>query len=385
MGEYLDSSIRIQDYALWDIMKEKRNVFSFDLEITARCNNNCKHCYINLPAGDSNAKDRELSIEEISRIADEAIELGAIWVLITGGEPLLRKDFSEIYMLLKQKGLLVSVFTNATLIRKEHVDLFLKYPPRDIEISVYGATEDIYDRLTGIPGSFSAFRNGLFLLVDNGVRVRLKAMAFKSTYHEMQEISEFCRRYTKDYYRFDPLLHLRFDRNERRNAEIMAERLSPEEIVMVERSDQERFDSLNKGCDKLINEGFCNNNCNHLFHCGAGNGSFSVSYTGKLRLCSSLWTPETLYDLRSGTVRDAWENHIPKVRDLRSKNPEFLEKCRRCPIINLCLWCPAHAYLEKGAMDAYAEYFCRVAHARAEALGYRGKSQLSSEETVKAL
>ena len=60
---------------------------------------------------------------------------------------------------------------------------------------------------------------------------------------------------------------------------------------------------------------------------------------------------------------------MPHVRDLRGCNPEFLEKCRRCALVNLCLWCPAHAALETGAMDDWVEYFCQVAHARAAALG----------------
>jgi sulfatase maturation enzyme AslB (radical SAM superfamily) len=53
---------------------------------------------------------------------------------------------------------------------------------------------------------------------------------------------------------------------------------------------------------------------------------------------------------------------------MTSVAPEFLEKCRSCPIINLCLWCPAHAYLEKGRLDAWCDYFCQVAHARAAAI-----------------
>lgn len=369
MTDYIGLESRIQDFSLWDTMKEKRKVFSFDLEVTARCNNECGHCYINLPAGDRKAKEKELTLAEISRIADEAIALNAVWVLITGGEPLLREDFPDIFLLLKRKGLLVSVFTNATLIRKEHVDLFLKYPPRDIEVSVYGATKETYEKVTNKPGSFSAFQRGLSLLVDGGVKVRLKAMVMRSNVHEIAEISEFCRRYTKDYYRFDPLLHLRFDGDLARNQKIISERLSPQEIVAIERGDAERFESLSKNCDKLINEQFCNYCCDHLFHCGAGNGSFSVSYDGNLRLCSSLWAPQTTYSLRSGTLKEAWEEHIPRVRNLRSKNPEFLQKCRKCPIINLCLWCPAHAFLETGSMDAYVEYFCQVAHARAAALG----------------
>ena len=372
MTEFIGPITRIQDFSLWDKMKSERRVFSFDLEITARCNNDCNHCYINLPAADRKAREQELTLDEINRIADEAVALGAVWVLITGGEPLLREDFTDIYLALKRKGLLISVFTNATMIQKEHVDLFLKYPPRDIEVSVYGATKETYEKVTGRPGSFYAFERGLKLLVDSGVRVRLKAMALRSNLHELPVISEFCRKYTKDYYRFDPLLHLRFDGNAARNAGIIAERLTPEEIVAVERADSERFNSLTKSCDKLINEDFCHTGCDHLFHCGAGNGSFSVSYDGKFRLCSSLWAPETMYDLRTGTVKDAWVHTVPRVRDLRSADPEFLKTCRRCPLINLCLWCPAHAYLETGAMDAYVEYFCQVAHARAAALGYKG-------------
>jgi len=126
-------------------------------------------------------------------------------------------------------------------------------------------------------------------------------MALRSNHDELATISEFCRAHTKDYYRFDPLLHLRFDADAARNAEIIAERLTPDEIVAIERADSERFGALEKNCGKLINEEFCHNGCDHLFHCDAGNGSFSVSNDGRFRLCSSLWAPETLYNLRTGT------------------------------------------------------------------------------------
>ena len=110
--------------------------------------------------------------------------------------------------------------------------------------------------------------------------------------------------------------------------------------------------------------------CDHLFHCGAGQGSFTVSYDGVFRLCSSLWHPDCIYDLRRGSLREAWEKLVPRVRARRSQDREFLEKCRACSLVNLCLWCPAHAHLETGRLDAWVEYFCRVAQARARALGY---------------
>lgn len=360
--------VPLPEFSLWEKFKSERNLISFDLEITARCNNNCRHCYINLPVKDKEAEKKELSFEEIKRIVDEAVSLGALWCLITGGEPLLREDFFDIYFYLKKKGLLVSVFTNAILITDKHINFFRKYPPRDIEVTVYGVTKETYERVTRKPGSFAAFMRGLNLLLENNIKVRFKAMALRSNVQELPHIAQFCRQRTKDYFRFDPFLHLRFDGNLEKNEGIKSERLSPEEIVAVEKADSERFNALEKGCAKLINPEFAHFGCNHLFHCGTGNGSFTVSYDGFFRLCSSLYYPDCIYDLKKGSLTEAWQNFVPRVRDMRSNRKEFLEKCRVCALINLCIWCPAHAHLETGKLDRPVDYFCEVAHARAEAL-----------------
>jgi radical SAM protein with 4Fe4S-binding SPASM domain len=291
--------------------------------------------------------------------------MGTLACLITGGEPLLRRDFEDIYLSLKRKGLLVSVFTNATIITTEHIKLFREYPPRDMEVTVYGVTKETYESVSQIPGSFSAFMKGLDSLIESGIRVRLKAMAMRSNVHELPQISKFCREKTKDFFRFDPLLHLRFDRDEKLNAIIRAERLSPEEIVVIEKADNERFDSLMKNCDKLIFPTAPIHNCDHIFRCGAGNWSFSISYNGLFRPCSSLWHPECVYDLKHGSLKEAWEKFIPTILDKKSQRRELHEKCGRCNVINLCLWCPAHAYLETGELDLPVDSFCEIAHARA--------------------
>jgi len=373
MSQTFATLASLSDFALWERMREKRVPFSFELEVTARCNNDCRHCYINLPAGDRAAREAELSVAEIGDIAEQAVALGALWCLITGGEPLLREDFFELYLALKRKGLLVSVFTNACLVTEEHVRFFRRYPPRDLEVTVYGVNPETYERVTRRPGSYAAFRRGLDLLLGSGVKVRLKAMALRSNAHELPAIARFCRERTKDYFRFDPLLHLRYDRDPRRNEEIRAERLSPEEIVAIEQADEERAGALVRSCDSLIVPEFAHRRCDHLFYCGTGTGSFTVSYDGLFRLCSSLWHPDCLYDLRKGSLAEAWYRFVPQVREMRSTDRQFLERCRPCPLVNLWLWCPAHAYLESGRMDAWCEYFCQVAHARAKAILERAR------------
>jgi radical SAM protein with 4Fe4S-binding SPASM domain len=377
------NTIEIQDLSLWEKKAaHPRSLYAFELELTARCNNNCRHCYINLPANDQEAKAQELTLAEIEDIADQAVDLGALWVLLTGGEPLLRPDFPEIYLMLKRKGLLVSVFTNATLVNPTHIELFKRYPPRDIEVTIYGVSQASYEAVTRLPGSYAAFRRGLQLLFETGVRIRLKAMVLHSNLHEIDAMAAFGRQYTKDYYRFDPLLHLRFDGDPQRNADIISERLTPEEVVALEQRDPERFAAMEKNCDNLINEDLTHISGNHLLLCGAGNGSFAVGYDGTFRLCFSLWAPGTTVNLRQVSLREAWEKWVPAVRDLRSDNLRFLETCRKCPLVNLCLWCPAHAYLETGAMDGETPYFCQVAHARATAL--QAKMSQSRQETTDA-
>ena len=368
MSDSYSTSIDLPDFSLWQDIRDKRIPLAVIWELTARCNNDCRHCYINLPGGDRRAQQRELSVDEIKTIADEAAALGSLWCLLTGGEPLLRPDFDEIYRYLKSKGFLVSVFTNGCLIDDSHIQLFRAFPPRDIEITVYGASAATYERISQKPGSFAAFQRGLARLQAGGVKFRLKAMALRSNFAEMPAIAAFCREHTKDFFRFDPQLHLRFDGNTVRNALIQAERLSPRQIVELEVQDPQRMVALEKSCRETVFDRSANpQDC--LIQCGAGNKSFTIGYDGVFRLCSSLCHPDCVYSLRQGTLSDAWHNFVPRVRAMTSQHSCFLENCRRCSLLNLCLWCPAHAYLETGKLDRPVDYFCRVTHARAKALG----------------
>ncbi|MCK4338325.1 MAG: radical SAM protein [Candidatus Aminicenantes bacterium] len=360
------TSVSLPEYFLWEKMEKAHNLISFDWDMTARCNFNCRHCYINLPMGDKEAKARELSPDIFSRIADKAVSLGALWCLLSGGEPLLRKDFSEIYMSLKKKGLLISIFTNASLITHDHIELFKKFPPRDIEVTVYGVTEDTFERVTRTQGAFKSFLKGVDLLLEGDINVRFKAMALRSNLHEIPEIARFCRERTKDKFRFDPFLHLRYDGNSFRNREIRSERLTAEDIVELEEADPERFSELKKECRGVLSESRNQSETSELFFCGAGMRSFSLSYDGIFRLCSSLWHPECLFDLKQGNLSEAWNKVVASVRMMRSGRKEFLQRCASCSLFNLCMWCPAHAYLESGKMDLPIEYFCDIAHKRVE-------------------
>ena len=368
MNESFVSHRDLSDFGLWDKTGNRRIPLSFDIEITARCNNNCRHCYINLPGSDETAREKELTPHEIGELAKEAVSLGSLWCLISGGEPLLRDDFEEVYIALKKAGLLVSVFTNATLITDNHIKLFKKYPPRDIEVTVYSVTEKTYGRVTRRPDLFQSFKEGLENLYHSGIKVRLKTMALRSNLSELKEIEKFCRKFTKDFYRFDPFLHLRYDRDHLKNRQIAAERLNVDEIIELEQKDPKRWAILIKKCRGSFEQVAIRDHNNLIFQCNAGNKSFSVGYDGGLRICSSFHNASYIYNLRHGSLKEAWNQFIPKIRKLHAKRNDYTDKCGSCALIDLCFWCPAHAYLETGEPDAPVDYFCQIAKARKASL-----------------
>lgn len=114
------------------------------LELTPLCNMNCKMCYIRLTPGEMERRGQMLPPAEWIRIASEARDQGLLYLLLTGGEPLLYPGFDELYTWLGKSGIVVMLNTNGTMLTEERADLLLKYPPRKVNISLYGASRETY-------------------------------------------------------------------------------------------------------------------------------------------------------------------------------------------------------------------------------------------------
>jgi MoaA/NifB/PqqE/SkfB family radical SAM enzyme len=182
-----------QKYGDWSLevhqrLANKRVPMGGSLEVTQRCNNKCVHCYNNLAAGDKTALENELSLDEHCRIIDEIAGFGCLWLLLTGGEIFLRKDFLDIYTHAKQKGLLITLFTNGTLITPNIADYLAELPPFSIEITLYGNTQKTYESITGVPGSYDRCLNGIRLLMERSLPLKLKTMAIAQNKHEIFDL-----------------------------------------------------------------------------------------------------------------------------------------------------------------------------------------------------
>lgn len=91
-------------------------------ELTPRCNFNCRMCYVHLTPEEQRRRGAELTADEWLAIAEQARSQGMLFLLLTGGEPLIRVDFRYLLTELKKMGLMVSINSNASLIDDDWLD-----------------------------------------------------------------------------------------------------------------------------------------------------------------------------------------------------------------------------------------------------------------------
>ena len=339
-----------------------------DVELTERCDSNCIHCYINLPAGDPRGMARELPSGDWMRIFREAAELGVLTIRMTGGEPLLREDFAELYLYARRLGLKVLLFTNARRITPEMADLLARVPPLErIEVTVYGMREQTYEAVTRVPGSYAGFRRGVALLLERKVPFVVKGAILPPNRGELDEFETWAA--TLPWMGRSPSYSLFFDLRARRDSEeknrrIGALRLSPEEgVAFFARKPESHRREMVRFCAR-----FAGPPGDRLFACGAGRGGCVDAY-GVLQPCMLVRHPGVAYDLKGGSLREALGEVFPRLRERRSVNPEYLARCARCFLKGLCGQCPGKSWAEHGTLDTPVEYLCRVAHAQARFLG----------------
>ncbi len=339
-----------------------------DIELTERCNNECIHCCINLPSEDREAREREMTTNEVKDVLTAAAALGCLSVRFTGGEPLLREDFEELYLFARRQGMKVLLFTNARLITPELADLFCRVPPGElVEVTVYGMRPESYEAVSRVPGSYAEFRRGVGLLLDRRIPFVVKGALLPPNRSEMDEFEAWAA--TIPAMDSPPSYSMFFDLRGRRdspakNRQISGLRLSPEEGVSVLNRDREAYlKEMRQFCSKFMGPAG-----DRLFACGAGQGT-CVDAHGRAQMCMMLRHPDMAYDLKIGSLRDALTDFFPRLRKTRATNPDYLRRCARCFLKGLCEQCPAKSWTEHGTLDTPVEYLCQVAHAQARDLG----------------
>ena len=363
-----------------DLFREKRPLLGqLDIELTERCNNRCIHCLINQPEDDQELQSREMSTEFVLNLLNQAVNLGCMTVRFTGGEPLLRKDFQELYIAARRLGLKVILFTNARLITPDLASLLGRMPPgRVVEVTVYGMHPESYDIVAGVKGSYVEFKRGVDLLLENKIPFVVKQAHLPQNKTEMNEFEAWAATIPAMDKR--PGFSMNFDLRGRRddldkNRRIEKLRLSPADTLEMLARDPKYVSGMQEFCGKFMRPPG-----DKLFSCGAGHGTCVDAY-GFAQMCLPFKNPDKVYDLNKGTLREALVEYFPLFREIKAENPEYIRRCAICFLKGLCEQCPAKSWMETGTLDTPVEYLCDVAHVQARYLGLIGEDEKAWEIT----
>jgi radical SAM protein with 4Fe4S-binding SPASM domain len=347
---------------------------ALDIELTERCDNRCIHCCINRPEHDRAAQSRELPTGRVLEVLDEAAALGVLGLRLTGGEILLRDDLEQIYLHARRLGMRVTLMTNARGLSSEFTSLLARVPPGEpVEITAYGMHRESYEAVSRVAGSFDEFKRGLELLDAHAIPHVVKGTLLPPTLDEMEELEAWAatRPVVRQRAGFIYWLDLRLRRDdERANERISALRLSPQEGVAALARDPRAGAALR--AEALVQLG---EPSDRLFTCGIGGRPCLDAY-GMLQPCLTLRAPQVVYDLASGSLREAVTEFFPGLRTLRARDPEYLRRCARCFLAGICDQCPSKSWAEHGTLDTPVDYFCEVTQARARFIGLLREGEL---------
>ena len=338
-----------------DIMKRP---VSGVLELLPLCNMNCAMCYVRLSYEEMKQKGRLRTLDEWMELARQMQEAGVLYILLTGGEPLLYPEFKELYLALRKMGMIVSVNTNGTLIDDEWVDFFVNNKPRKLNVTIYGGSEDTYEKLCHYRGGYAKTINAIQRLIENDVHVKINYTVTKYNFHEIAKVIEWAKErallVSADTYMI-PV------KRERERPFDMQSRLMPKEAaaarvkcwkLQMNQQDYERnVEEMKKDMEEIV-KGNSSYNCDMTCH--AGSSSFTITWDGKMMPCLTL--EKVQIDVFEKGFENAWKYIVDETMKIKINS-----KCANCEYRSFCRTCTACAIAETGDNMGIPEYMCEYA------------------------
>ena len=333
---------------LW---KKQRVPYSVFYELTPRCTFDCKMCYVHLTREQMGDR-KELSTEEWLRIVDRSLKEGMLYCVLTGGECMLHEGFWQIYERIISGGAVLAVNTNAYALTDADIARFAASPPASIRITLYGASEEAYERLTG-RRAFGRVLENIKKLQAVGITPKLTATLSRWNMQDFPAMMVLARELgLKLRYTF----HLT-TANEDTGRRFEDYRTTPEEIVEWELAGWKavgRTPYQNEPMPELPAR-LPDNPDSKRLTCEAGRGSYTVHWDGRFSPCINIPTELRIQDM---SFEEAWEAAGKMVETF----PLPVE-CAACRLRPVCSNCALNRQDHKDPTH-YDPYRCAVTFAR---------------------
>lgn len=307
-------------------------------ELSNNCNFRCGFCYINC----LDKKEVPIrSLQEDLMIAEALINAGMLFCTLTGGECLLYPHFEALYQHLKEHGVLVTVFTNGSLLTDDHLSLFEEYPPYQVEISLYGITDNAFQKVTGVSVEWKErVEDAVLQLQGNKTIIRCKTPINSLTEDQISLIASWCEEHQIEYYTSPELLPT----------------YTGNKLLEFEPSKEciEEYRSRNIRDKQIHSDGVFSKK--HTFDCPAGKTNAFLSFDSYLYPCSSAYGISALAVPIHG---NSAANDIKRLSDLiDSMRGQELSFCLGCRFQNVCDKCILDEYNSSIHPDS-CDYFIK--------------------------
>lgn len=333
-------------------------------ELTPCCNMACRMCYVRLTKQQQEAIAPLRTAREWIELGRRAKEHGMLYLLLTGGEPFLRPDFREILSALHEMGLIISINSNGTLIDEETVTWLKETPPTRINITLYGASDETYDRLCGNPRGFTQVTRAIRLLKEAGISVKLNCSVTPHNAQDLDAMFAFAEReelvIQATSYMFPPMrrdesMVGKNDRFTAQEAAYYSARISclmSGEADFLERMEHDAPPVLSadvgEDCPVLPAEA-------DGMRCRAGKCSFWVTWEGRLLPCGMFPSGREVNVFEADFLQ-AWQGVRQMAASIRVS-----PKCSSCQLKDACRTCAAMAMAETGEFSGTPRYRCDMA------------------------
>jgi AdoMet-dependent heme synthase len=334
---------------------EQHDPTQVKVELTARCNLRCEHCYqCHEPSG-------ELSRAELVRLFDELVEMNTLLVVFTGGEPMLRPDFLEIVTEARTRGFLIEVLSNATRVDAALARELRRQGVQKVQVSLYGAEAAVHEAVTHVAGSFARTLRGVDHLRAAGIPVTIACSLLRQNVAHWRAIRSFVEEELRLRLSMSYWLYHSGENSER----LRSSGLRLEEIraylreLYAERTPRVAKPATAAELDDII--------------CLAAFNNCRVLPNGDVMACAQLERP--MGNLRHSDFASIWR-HSAVAERLRAMRRRDLVKCKACPHYSICLVCPGY-FDDLGDLFDPPASFCALAEVdseeRARAVSAPGK------------
>lgn len=336
-------------------------------ELLPVCNLQCRMCYVRKSMAEVNEAGGLLPAEQWLEFARMARDEGMLYPLLTGGEPFLRQDFQEIMAKMQEMGLQVSINSNGTLIDESIARWLGQHSPTRINITLYGASEESYQKLCGDGDAYNRVHRAVDWLKHYRIPVKFSCSVTSENMDDLEEIIGYAKSVNSPIqvatYMFPPI---------RRNADLIGQnhRLSPEEAALARvkaewlqnepkwfQRQAERYQHFVEPTEELLNKLAAGEP--REMNCRAGRSSFWIDWQGNIANCGMY--PSVRFPLKGCSFAEAWRQVVEETNQVR-----YSPVCTNCPNYHLCHACIAMVYNECGDCNGRPDYLCRMNQAAAK-------------------